>query len=68
MSGSGHLQTFGESKRMSGLPPEADTASTKIQVSRGASNEAQRQFAFDIEVTSQRAVPELTGSSANNLN
>ena len=27
-----------------------------------ASNEAQRQLAFDIEVTSQRTVPELTGS------
>src|SRR5215471_6161793 len=33
-----------------------------------ASNEAQRQLAFDIQVTSQRAVPELTKSSANNLN
>jgi hypothetical protein len=33
-----------------------------------ASSEAQRQLAFDVEATTQRAVLQLTGFSANNLN
>ena len=56
MSASGHLQTFGESKRMSALPPEsgyqmslsACLLGVKTKITRAEHNESALALAADI--------------------